>query len=67
MKARSRIEEDTLICEYSGEVNIEKFNIGEPDDDIMILLSSHSSYHSLWIKPSKRGNLARFINGCYLK
>lgn len=61
--ASQKILKDTIICEYSGEVDIGKPYIWSDDNDIMTLLETYSSYHTLFIRAAKKSNISRFING----
>lgn len=54
----------TFICEYSGEVALQrKVFFESKNDSIMELLKTPSSINSLVIKPEQYCNIARFISG----
>lgn len=53
----------TLICEYSGEINLARKRLFDRNDSIMDLIRTPSSTNSLVICPDKKGNLARFLSG----
>ena len=63
VKAIDDIPMNTIICEYSGEVNLLRKKIFDKNDSIMELIRTPSSDTSLVICPEKYGNLARFISG----
>lgn len=44
-------------------MTILKPHIYSEEDDLMTLLETECSYSTLIIKPCKRGNIGRFING----
>lgn len=62
MAARESIAENTIICEYSGEVCSKK-DIKIGNDSIFTLIITHFAKTSLDIAPSQFGNISRFISG----
>ena len=57
------IKENTLICEYCGDVDVANKRIFDENDSIMCLLRTPKSSTSLVICPTFNANLARFISG----
>lgn len=64
VKAAVDIPSCTFLCEYAGEVCLQRKVFFDSDNDsIMELLKTPSSSESLVIKPEKYCNIARFISG----
>lgn len=63
MVAAADLPSYSLICEYLGEVRINREIIFHDNDSIMELLNTGDSETSLSIMPEKYSNVGRFFNG----
>ena len=63
VKALDNISQNTIVCEYSGEVSLLRNKLLSENDSIMDLIISPNSDSSLIILTEIYGNLARFLSG----
>ena len=61
-RALINLERGNLICEYSGDVVINRDYLFTKSDDTFTLLTTGSSKNSLDVIPLKHGNMGRFLN-----
>ncbi|CAD8208577.1 unnamed protein product [Paramecium octaurelia] len=63
VKAVQPIANNTLICEYAGEVFRFADQVYSTSDSMMSLLETNFAATSLVIIPQKYGNLAKYLSG----
>lgn len=63
VRAIDDISQNTIITEYTGEVDLLRNQLLSNNDSIMDLIRSPNSASSLVILTEKYGNLARFLSG----
>ena len=61
--ATKQIQKRTILCEYVGNVCIQRNILRSSNDSIMDLLITGSADTSLSIVPLDHANISRFING----